>query len=132
MSTRREHPPISIDDVSEIVNHLRSILWNKVGIIREQSALSAAVRELGELSVPDPLPLDRSCQEARNMLTLARLIASSALARRESRGAHYRTDMPFKDDSTPPRHSFTRKDSPVSFAQNLPAGFSGKSAASSK
>ena len=129
---REPLPSIPTAGVSQVVRHLRGILWNKVGIIREHSALSAAVLELGELSIPEPLPLDRTFQEARNMLTVARLIASSALARRESRGAHYRTDMPFKDDSTPPRHSFTRKDSPVSFAQNLPAGFSGKSAATSK
>ncbi|TAM84761.1 MAG: L-aspartate oxidase [Acidobacteria bacterium] len=117
-------------DISQIVKQLREILWDKVGIIREQAALSAAVLRLGELSIPEPVPFDRPCQEARNMLTVARLIAGSSLARRESRGAHYRTDMPFKDDSTPPRHSFVRKDSPVSFDQNLPAGFSGKSATS--
>lgn len=119
-------------DISQIVKQLREILWDKVGIIREQAALSAAVLRLGELSIPKPVPLHRPCQEALNMLTVARLIASSALARRESRGAHYRTDMPFKDDSTPPCHSFVRKDSPVSFAQNLPSGLIGKSATSSK
>jgi L-aspartate oxidase len=120
------HSSTSTADISKIVKQLREILWDKVGIIREQVALAEAVLQLEDLSIPEPVPFDRPCHEALNMLTVARLIASSALARRESRGAHYRTDMPFKDDSTPPRHSFVKKDSLVSFAQNLPADFIGK------
>ena len=119
-------------DMSQIVKQLRKILWDKVGIIRDQQGLSEAVLDLGEIAIQEPVPLDRPCHEARNMLAVARLIAASALARRESRGAHYRTDMPFKDDSTPPRHSFVTRDSAVSFAENLPAGFGEKSAASRK
>ena len=34
-----------------------------------------------------------------NMLTVARLIAESALCRRESRGAHFRSDVPETDDA---------------------------------
>ena len=126
------NPSSPVADTSQVVKRLREILWDKVGIIREQAALAEAVHQLGELSVPEPVPLDRQCHEARNMLNVARLIAASAMARRESRGAHYRTDMPFKDESTPSRHSFVGKDSPVSFSHNLPAGFSGRSAASHK
>ncbi|MGA8183772.1 MAG: L-aspartate oxidase [Terriglobia bacterium] len=122
----------SITDIPQVVKSLREILWDKVGIIREQADLAEAVHQLKELTISEPVPLDRQCHEARNMLTLARLIASSALARIESRGAHYRTDMPFRDDSTPPRHSFVKKDSAVIFSQDLPAGFSGKPAASHK
>jgi L-aspartate oxidase len=126
------HPSVPSADTVQIVKRLREILWDQVGIIREQGALTEAVCRLGELSIQEPVSLDRQCQEAWNMLTVARLIADSALARRESRGAHYRTDMPFKDDSTPPCHSFVKKDSAVNFSQDLPAGFSGKSATSHK
>jgi len=115
-------------DTPQMVKHLREILWEKVGIIREQDGLADAVRQLAELSLEGPVPLERHCHEAQNMLAVARLITASALARRESRGAHYRTDMPFKDDSTPPRHSFVAGDSAVSFAEDLPAGFGEKSA----
>jgi len=111
----------SISDLSHVVNSLRTILWEQVGIIREHAALTEAVQWLEDLSVPEPVPLDRQCHEARNMLTVARLIAFSALARRESRGAHYRTDMPFRDDSTPPRHSFVKK----RLCGHLLAGFAG-------
>ncbi|HET9176980.1 MAG TPA: L-aspartate oxidase [Terriglobia bacterium] len=122
----------SFTDIPQVVKTLREILWDKVGIIREKSALTEAVHHLEELSIPEPVPLDRQCHEAQNMLAVARLIASSALARIESRGAHYRTDMPFRDDSTPPRHSFVKKDAAVIFSQDLPAGFSEKPASSHK
>ena len=124
--------PASRADTPQVVNSLRGILWDKVGIIREQAALREAIGQLEELTLPEPVQLDRRCHEARNMLTLARLIASSALARKESRGAHYRTDMPFRDDSTPPLHSFVKKGSAVIFSRDLPADFSGKSAATHK
>jgi len=119
-------------DTTQVVQCLRGILWDQVGIIREHAALAEAVHQLEELSIPEPVPLDRPCHEALNMLTVARLIATSALARRESRGAHYRTDMPFKDESEPPQHSFVKKDSAVIFSQDLPTGFRGKSATTHK
>ena len=50
-----------------------------------------------------------------NILQVARLIAQSALAREESRGAHYRSDFPLKNPDTPAQHSYLRKNSPVYF-----------------
>ncbi len=126
------HSSASGTDIAQVVTDLREILWDKVGIIRDQAGLARAVHKLEEISMEDPIPLERQWHEARNMLTVARLIASSALARRESRGAHYRTDIPFKDESTPPRHSYVSKGSAVSFSQDLPAGFGGKSAVTHK
>ena len=41
-----------------------------------------------------PLPDSARACETRNLLTLGRLVAAAALARRESRGSHYRTDYP--------------------------------------
>lgn len=123
-----ERDTITNTEIQQVVKVLREILWDKVGIIREQTGLASAVNQLGRLTIKEPVPLDRQCHEAQNMLTLARLIAESALARRESRGAHYRTDVPFKDNSIPPRHSFVSKDCPVLFSQDLPAIFGGKSA----
>jgi succinate dehydrogenase/fumarate reductase flavoprotein subunit len=36
--------------------------------------------------------------ETQNMLTVARCMAQAALARKESRGTHYRSDFPTTDD----------------------------------
>jgi len=37
------------------------------------------------------------------------------LAREESRGAHYRSDFPLKDEAHPGKHSFASKDAQVFF-----------------
>jgi L-aspartate oxidase len=46
----------------------------------------------------------RSEFELQNMLILSRLIIDSALLRQESRGAHYRSDYPNRDDIQWRRH----------------------------
>ncbi len=51
----------------------------------------------------------RSC-EARNIFQAATWIVRSALARLESRGAHFRTDYPATDDEKFRKHSVVRKD----------------------
>jgi L-aspartate oxidase len=94
-------------------------MWDKVGIIRSGKELAEAVKRLDALAMPLNV-LSRPHYEAQNMLEVARLIARCALAREESRGAHYRTDFPLKNESTPPMHSFVAKGLPVTFAQNIP------------
>jgi L-aspartate oxidase len=100
----------------ETVNKVRSILWNKVGIIRNGRDLCDALQRLeGLLPVPPTAP-SRQFYEARNILDVGRIITQSALARQESRGAHYRSDFPLKDEAAPAKHSFASKDAPVFFA----------------
>ena len=43
------------------------------------------------------------------MLDVATVIASSALNRRESRGAHYRTDYPKRDDANWLKHTLVTR-----------------------
>ena len=100
----------------ECVNEVRSILWNKVGIIRTGKDLGEALRRLSSLELLHPGPLSSSFQEALNILEVGRIIARSALAREESRGAHYRSDFPLKDEATPAKHSYVSKESAVFFA----------------
>jgi L-aspartate oxidase len=52
-----------------------------------------------------PPPASRRKCEAGNIHTAALLITRSALARLESRGAHYRTDYPEHDDAKFKKHS---------------------------
>ena len=47
--------------------------------------------------------------ELQNMLTACALIASAAYARTESRGAHFRTDYPARDDTHWRQHLLWRK-----------------------
>jgi len=73
---------------------LRRVAWEACGIIRHGAALRAACEQLssGEMC-PNPAAR-RQEYELRNMYAVAHLIARCALARRESRGAHFRSDYP--------------------------------------
>jgi L-aspartate oxidase len=107
-STAAAVPPI---DPSKAVEEARAILWDKVAIIRNGKQLREAVKRLAEIALPAASPSSRQFQESCNILTVARLIAQCALAREESRGAHYRSDFPLKNQSTSPRHSYVSKNS---------------------
>ena len=62
-----------------------------------------------------PEPLTRANCELHNMHALATLIARSALAREESRGSHYRSDFPYRDDDAFQKHSLIQRNKDVSF-----------------
>jgi L-aspartate oxidase len=98
-------------DPQKAVDEARSILWQKVAIIRDGKNLSEAVKRLCEFAMPDTSTPSRQTLEARNILTVAPLIARCALAREESRGAHYRSDFPLKKESKQPQHSYISKNS---------------------
>ncbi len=88
---------------------LREVMWERVGLIRTAQGLEAALRALGGLvprleaaAVPGGPAYNLAWQawlDTRNQLLAARLVARSALERRESRGAHYRADHPEPDDA---------------------------------
>jgi L-aspartate oxidase len=67
---------------------LRTMMTSHVGVIRDPDRLAAAVRWFATLE------RDSGNIALRNMATTALLVAASAWARRESRGAHYRSDHP--------------------------------------
>ena len=67
---------------------LRAMMASHVGVIRDREHLAEAVRSFAALE------RDAGNVALRNMAATALLVASSAWARRESRGAHYRIDYP--------------------------------------
>jgi L-aspartate oxidase len=67
---------------------LRAMMTSHVGVIRDGERLAEAVRTLASIEQ------DAGNIALRNMATTALLIAASAWARRESRGAQYRIDFP--------------------------------------
>jgi aspartate oxidase len=103
------------EDTDNITNQVRSLLWEKVGIMRNGKELCHAVKRLESMTLPETSEPARKHYEAQNILAIARLIARCALARQESRGAHYRADFPLKHDSQPPKHSFISKSQTVYF-----------------
>lgn len=84
-----------------IQNEIKNISWNKIGIKRCSESLLKATSMLLNLynDLPKELIINRLYFETKNMLTIALLIAHFAYLRTESRGGHYRTDYPYKDDS---------------------------------
>jgi L-aspartate oxidase len=71
---------------------IRALMWERVGLVRDAHGLAAAIAELERLQMRDR---QTECSFAeRNLLLVARLIATAALSRQESRGAHWRADCP--------------------------------------
>lgn len=73
---------------------LQSLMWDKVGIIRSGNDLDDAARTLAAWERGLPERGDRPSYELSNLVLCARLMTEAALIRKESRGAHFRTDFP--------------------------------------
>jgi L-aspartate oxidase len=82
--------------------NLQTLLWTHAGIERNATHLQAALDTLTHSHAEGATIFDR---ETANLLSLARIIVRAALAREESRGAHFRTDYP--QPSTAFQHSLT-------------------------
>jgi len=87
------------------ISALQELMWRDVGIVREGKRLRGAVAALKELQSQLPEARCRREWEAHNVAAVAQLIARAALAREESRGAHYRLDCPAHNDARFLKHS---------------------------
>jgi succinate dehydrogenase/fumarate reductase flavoprotein subunit len=92
-----------------IKHELRELMWSKVGIVRREVDLMQAlggIKSLGERLIRAGVsggkrynPEWYDAISARSMLLVSEAIVRSALMRQESRGAHYRSDFPTRDDA---------------------------------
>jgi L-aspartate oxidase len=94
--------------IEEGISQVRDVMWNKVGIVRDRVGMREAIEKLQGLQSRIAHPSTRRAYEARNIVTSGLLVARSALAREESRGAHYRTDYPSHEDPKFLKHSVMR------------------------
>jgi L-aspartate oxidase len=74
--------------------NLQSLMWDKVGIVRDGPGLAEAALTLAMWQRSAAPPSDRPSQELANLLLVARIVTEAALLRQESRGAHFRSDFP--------------------------------------
>ena len=95
---------------------LRECMWKHVGILRAGKELKSTLESLASLQIPQSEKPGRSEQEIRNLHALASVVTRCATAREESRGSHYRSDFPYRDDEAFQKHSLISKDHDVSFA----------------
>ncbi len=91
--------------VEAAVGQLQELMWKDVGIVRTGSGMKQAITGLEEIGRQISKPHSRREYEARNLQIAGLLVARSALAREESRGAHYRTDFPDHSDVKFRKHS---------------------------
>ena len=88
--------------------NLQSLMWDKVGIIRSGEGIEEATGVLATWQSLLSQPSDRPSYELNNLVLCARLVTEAALLRKESRGAHFRTDFP-KASPEWQRHTVFRK-----------------------
>jgi L-aspartate oxidase len=95
----------------EVIREVQDLMWRDVGIVRAGTGLKAAIEHLNRIAPRVAHPQTRRAHEAQNLHAVALLVARSALAREESRGAHYRTDFPAHNDAKFLKHSIIKGDS---------------------
>ncbi len=101
--------------VAAALMQIRDLMWRHVGIMRNGKELSAAVALLENMKLPRSEHPGRQDYELSNLHSLALLMARSALAREESRGSHYRSDFPYRDDDLFQKHSLIKRSKDVTF-----------------
>ena len=100
--------PITVDLVddpgADDVNRtdLQRLMWDAAGLARNGEDLEQAIAKLKGFKAP--VVNDAKSAEDANLLVVARAVMTSALARNESRGGHFRTDFP-ETDPAQARHS---------------------------
>jgi L-aspartate oxidase len=103
-----------------VIAPLRASMWAHAGLLREESSLrqgladqAACQSALAEIAAQGGE--SRLLSEAQSLCRVARAILVSALARTESRGAHFRNDFPHRDDVNFQKHSVLGADGSIRF-----------------
>jgi L-aspartate oxidase len=81
------------EEISTAVKkRVKRLMWERVGILRDKESLQRALGELEQISKAN------LSMSSKNFVTVAKLIAKAALWREESRGGHFRTDFPERNE----------------------------------
>ena len=109
--TLRFEPEANADAESEIAK-LQAGMWKHAGLLRDRALLSSfAGMNDSIFTAKYAHKWNRRTHEALSLSRIAEAIVQSALAREESRGAHYRSDFPKRnDDRYGHKHSILTSD----------------------
>jgi fumarate reductase flavoprotein subunit len=103
-------------DVNVLRERLLDLMWDDVGIIRSAESLARALNQLdaidAELDAAGIADIDRAFNltwhdwlNLKNLVAMSKVVATAALQRQNSRGAHFRSDFPDAGDL--PTSTFT-------------------------
>jgi L-aspartate oxidase len=113
LGRERPEPPdlsgFTAEGLASLRSRLKRMMWEHLGIVRSRAEMKEGAERLeglrrewsgakGDSSTPADGIRWAEAAEVLNMLDVATLIVRCALWRRESRGLHYVTDYPFKDN----------------------------------
>jgi L-aspartate oxidase len=110
------------EEIERVIAELQSAMWAYAGLLRDENLLRKGIAAQAKCSVraaelASGDASSRRLSEAQSLCRVADAILRSALARKESRGAHYRNDFPRRDDGIFGRHSVLRADGQVAFEE---------------
>jgi succinate dehydrogenase/fumarate reductase flavoprotein subunit len=109
------------ENVEAIAQELKQTMSDLCGIYRDDDKLRTAQKIIKELQArfKNARVMDKSSRfntdilaaiETEHLLTFSEVIVDGALDRKESRGAHFRTDFPRRDDENWLKHTIAHKD----------------------
>jgi len=108
--------------LEKLIAELQAAMWTYAGLLRGNFPLLEGFASQQEFA--DGLKkllrqgkASRRLSEAQALSRVANAILHSALARTESRGAHFRNDFPKRDDETFLKHSVFRSNGKVAFEE---------------
>jgi len=115
-------PPLSaadVEEVEQVIASLQAAMWAHAGLLRDEASLRQGVaRQAACSSRLDELARNgtsRRLIEGQSLGRVAHAILQCALARTESRGAHFRNDFPRRDDEHFSQHTILGRDGKVRF-----------------
>ncbi|MNP16463.1 L-aspartate oxidase [compost metagenome] len=123
----RQLPPLNRSAISLVVDYnrvevpmqaiverrlkLQKVMVRNAGLRRDEELLIKGIEELcRQLPIFQSALFKKEEFEFANMLTCSLLITKAALARKESRGAHYRSDYPQRDDRLWRKHLLQQRE----------------------
>ncbi len=105
----------ALPEQASTLGELRAAMWRDAGLLRDAEGLTRAADRLAHLGQTLVPIHDRGSLELRNLHAVATLITRAALAREESRGGHFRSDYPVRDDARFQKHSRIQGAQPPEF-----------------
>jgi L-aspartate oxidase len=95
--------PAGTGEAFPSVHEVRDLMWRHAGLLRDRTSLQHAVQWLSRWSQAVTRPprqhqSEMEFRRVRSLVIVGLLIARAALRREESRGGHFRTDFPARDD----------------------------------